>query len=156
MYLGGLNPQGEKMRHYEIVFLVHPDQSAQVPSMIQRYQTIIKNGNGKVHRLEDWGRRPLAYPINKVHKAHYVLINIECSDTVLAEIETAFRFNDMVIRNLILRRDHAVTGQSPMAKKANEQNARGGRGRSHGEHSDNESSPRHHSEERDDESVERA
>lgn len=145
------------MRHYEIVFLVHPDQSAQVPSMIQRYQTIIKNGNGKVHRLEDWGRRPLAYPINKVHKAHYVLINIECSDSVLAEIETAFRFNDMVIRNLILRRDNAVTGQSPMAKKASEQNARGGRSRSHSGHSsDDDTSPRHHSEDRRDDSEEKA
>ncbi|MCX7121165.1 MAG: 30S ribosomal protein S6 [Gammaproteobacteria bacterium] len=111
------------MRHYEIVFLVHPDQSGQVPSMIQRYQTIIKNGAGKMHRLEDWGRRPLAYPIDKVHKAHYVLMNIECSDAVLAEIETAFRFNDMVIRNLILRCNHAVTGQSPMAKKASDQSS---------------------------------
>lgn len=115
------------MRHYEIVFLVHPDQSAQVPIMIQRYQGIIKNGSGKVHRLEDWGRRPLAYPINKVHKAHYVLMNIECSDAVLAEIETAFRFNDMVIRNLILRKDHAITGQSMMVKKAAEQNNRSGK-----------------------------
>lgn len=113
---------GEYMRHYEIVFLVHPDQSAQVPAMIQRYQGIIKNGDGRVHRLEDWGRRALAYPINKVHKAHYVLMNIECSDAVLAEIETAFRFNDMVIRNLILRCDHAVTDASAMARKANEQN----------------------------------
>lgn len=126
------------MRHYEIVFLVHPDQSAQVPVMVQRYQTIIKNGSGKVHRLEDWGRRPLAYPINKVHKAHYVLMNIECSDEVLAEIETAFRFNDMVIRNLILRRDKAITGQSPMAKKANEQGGRSSKGRSYGSHSDNQ------------------
>lgn len=109
------------MRHYEIVFLVHPDQSGQVPAMIQRYQGIIKTGGGVVHRLEDWGRRPLAYPINKVHKAHYVLMNIECSEPVLAEIETAFRFNDMVIRNLVLRRDHAITGQSIMAKKANDQ-----------------------------------
>ena len=109
------------MRHYEIVFLVHPDQSGQVPSMIQRYQTTIKNGAGVVHRLEDWGRRALAYPINKVHKAHYVLMNIECNDAVLAEIETAFRYNDMVIRNLILRRDHAITQPSVMAKKATEQ-----------------------------------
>jgi small subunit ribosomal protein S6 len=109
------------MRHYEIVFLVHPDQSGQVPSMIQRYQGIIKNGAGKVHRLEDWGRRALAYPINKLHKAHYVLMNIECSDAVLAEIETAFRFNDMVIRNLILREDKAITQQSVMAQKAHEQ-----------------------------------
>lgn len=110
------------MRHYEIVFLVHPDQSGQVPAMIQRYQGIIKNGNGAVHRLEDWGRRPLAYPISKVHKAHYVLMNIECSDAVLAEIETAFRYNDMVIRNLILRQDHAITAPSAIARKANEQN----------------------------------
>lgn len=138
---GLFKPQGETMRHYEIVFLVHPDQSAQVPSMIQRYQTVIKNGDGKVHRLEDWGRRPLAYPINKVHKAHYVLMNIECSDAVLAEIETAFRFNDMVIRNLVLRRDQAISGQSAMAKKANEQSARN-KGRSHGHGSDEDQSPR--------------
>ncbi|PIZ03850.1 MAG: 30S ribosomal protein S6 [Gammaproteobacteria bacterium CG_4_10_14_0_8_um_filter_38_16] len=120
------------MRHYEIVFLVHPDQSGQVPSMIQRYQSIIKTGQGKVHRLEDWGRRALAYPINKVHKAHYVLMNIECSDAVLAEIETAFRFNDMVIRNLILRRDHAISDSSVMAKRAadQQQNSRP-RGRSY-------------------------
>ncbi|EKD77126.1 MAG: 30S ribosomal protein S6 [uncultured bacterium] len=118
------------MRHYEIVFLVHPDQSGQVPSMIQRYQSIIKNGQGKLHRLEDWGRRALAYPINKLHKAHYVLMNIECSDAVLTEIKTAFRFNDMVIRNLIVRRDHAITGQSPMAKKENEPNGREKKGRS--------------------------
>lgn len=110
------------MRHYEIVFLVHPDQSGQVPALIQRYQGIIKNGNGVVHRLEDWGRRPLAYTIGKVHKAHYVLMNIECSDAVLSEIETAFRFNDMVIRNLILRCDKPITDASPIARKANEQN----------------------------------
>lgn len=136
------------MRHYEIVFLVHPDQSGQVPSMIQRYQGIIKTGTGKVHRLEDWGRRALAYPINKVHKAHYVLMNIECSEAVLAEIETAFRFNDMVIRSIILRRDKAISGQSPIAKKAaNEQSGRPSRGRSHEGHS-------HH--DRDEESEDRA
>src|SRR3990167_8335724 len=112
------------MRHYEIVFLVHPDQSGQVPTMTQRYQTIVKNGGGRVHRLEDWGRRPLAYPIKKIHKAHYVLMNIECSDAVLSEIETAFRFNDMVIRNLIIRRNKALTAQSAMAKKENEPNGR--------------------------------
>ena len=117
------------MRHYEIVFLVHPDQSAQVSSMVQRYQGIIKNGGGKMHRLEDWGRRPLAYPIKKIHKAHYVLMNIECNEAVLTEIENAFRFNDMVIRNLILRRDKAITGQSIMMKKANEQSYRKERGR---------------------------
>ena len=117
------------MRHYEIVFLVHPDQSAQVPSMIQRYQGIVKNGDGKMHRLEDWGRRPLAYPIKKVHKAHYVLMNIECNEAVLAEIENAFRFNDMVIRNLILKRDKAITQQSSMLKKTHEQNNRKERSR---------------------------
>ena len=107
------------MRHYEIVFLVHPDQSAQVQSMIQRYQTVIKNGEGKIHRLEDWGRLQLAYPINKIHKAHYVLMNIECSDSVLEEIETAFRFNDMVLRHLTLKCKSAITEPSAMAKKAN-------------------------------------
>ena len=112
------------MRHYEIVFLVHPDQSAQVSSMIQRYQAIIKNGKGRMHRLEDWGRRALAYPINKVHKAHYVLMNIECSEAVLAEIETAFRFNDVAIRNLILRCDAAMTESSVMARKSNESGGR--------------------------------
>ncbi|OGT51073.1 MAG: 30S ribosomal protein S6 [Gammaproteobacteria bacterium RIFCSPHIGHO2_12_FULL_42_13] len=117
------------MRHYEIVFLVHPDQSAQVSSMIQRYQGMIKNGEGKVHRLEDWGRRPLAYPIKKVHKAHYVLMNIECSDAVLAEIENAFKFNDMVIRNLIIRREKAITHQSTMMKKTNDQSYRKERSR---------------------------
>lgn len=119
------------MRHYEIVFLVHPDQSGQVPTMTQRYQSIIKNGGGKVHRLEDWGRRALAYPINKIHKAHYILMNIECSNVVLSEIETAFRFNDIVIRNLIIRRDAAITGQSSMAKKMNEQNHVRSKYRSH-------------------------
>lgn len=108
------------MRHYEIVFLVHPDQSAQVPSMIQRYQTMIKEGDGKLHRLEDWGRRVLAYPINKIHKAHYVLMNIECSEAVLAEIENAFRYNDMVLRNLVLSKKEAITSPSPVAKKASE------------------------------------
>ncbi len=107
------------MRHYEIVFLVHPDQSAQVQSMIQKYQGIIKGGEGNVHRLEDWGRMHLAYPINKVHKAHYVLMNIECSDDVLNELETAFKFNDMVIRHLTLRCKGAVTEPSAMAKKVN-------------------------------------
>ncbi|EKD54437.1 MAG: 30S ribosomal protein S6 [uncultured bacterium] len=117
------------MRHYEIVFLVHPDQSAQVTTMIQRYQTIIKTGHGKVHRLEDWGRRPLAYPINKVHKAHYVLMNIECSEAVLAEIENAFRFNDMVIRNLILRCQEAITAPSAMTRRMNEKKENTGRGK---------------------------
>jgi small subunit ribosomal protein S6 len=104
------------MRHYEIVFLVHPDQSAQVPAMIERYQAMVTQDGGKVHRLEDWGRRQLAYPINKVHKAHYVLMNIECDQKALSELENAFRYNDAVLRNLILTRREAITGASPMMK----------------------------------------
>lgn len=104
------------MRHYEIVFLVHPDQSEQVPAMIERYRSIIEGKNGQIHRLEDWGRRQLAYPINKIHKAHYVLMNIECNNEVLQELQSAFRFNDAVIRNLIIRRDEAVIEPSPLAK----------------------------------------
>ncbi|MBT8430022.1 MAG: 30S ribosomal protein S6, partial [Gammaproteobacteria bacterium] len=92
------------MRHYEIVFLVHPDQSEQVPAMVERYRASIETSGGTVHRLEDWGRRQLAYPINKIHKAHYVLMNVECGNEALAEIESAFRFNDAVLRNLIIRR----------------------------------------------------
>ncbi|WP_423062469.1 30S ribosomal protein S6 [Candidiatus Paracoxiella cheracis] len=106
------------MRHYEIVFLVHPDQSGQVPSMIERYESTISQGGGKIHRLEDWGRRQLAYSINKVHKAHYVLMNIECDKAVIDELENAFRYNDAVLRNLILKRNHAVTKPSPMMKGA--------------------------------------
>ena len=105
------------MRHYEIVFLVHPDQSEQVPSMIERYRANIEEKGGKIHRLEDWGRRQLAYPINKIHKAHYVLMNIECDGDTLAELESLFRFNDAVLRNLTIRRDDAVTESSPLAKK---------------------------------------
>ena len=108
------------MRHYEIVFLVHPDQSSQVPAMLERYQTMIKNGNGHIHRLEDWGRRQLAYPINKIHKAHYVLMNIECSKAVVDELENAFRYNDAVIRNLFLKRDQAITDPSPMAQSGSD------------------------------------
>ncbi|MHB8454995.1 MAG: 30S ribosomal protein S6 [Acidiferrobacterales bacterium] len=109
------------MRHYEIVFLVHPDQSEQVPAMIDRYRSIIESGQGVIHRLEDWGRRQLAYPINKIHKAHYVLMNIECSAEVLREIETAFRFNDAVIRSITLARKTAVTVPSPLAKENQEE-----------------------------------
>ena len=111
------------MRHYEIVFLVHPDQSEQVPAMIDRYKATVESNGGKVHRLEDWGRRQLAYPINKIHKAHYVLLNIECSEAVREEIETAFKFNDAVIRSLILKRDEAVTDMSVLAKAKNEEDA---------------------------------
>jgi len=109
------------MRHYEIVFLVHPDQSEQVPAMIDRYKSTVETSGGKVHRLEDWGRRQLAYPINKIHKAHYVLMNVECDQAVRDEIETAFRFNDAVIRNLIMKRDEAVTDMSILAKAKNEE-----------------------------------
>ena len=100
------------MRHYEVVFLVHPDQSDQVPGMIERYQALIERGNGVVHRLEDWGRRQLAYPIAKIHKAHYIMLNIEVDADTLKELESAFRFNDAVIRNLVIRRKAAVTGNS--------------------------------------------
>ena len=104
------------MRHYEIVFLVHPDQSEQVRAMVERYRSIIESDGGRIHRLEDWGRRQLAYPIEKVHKAHYVLMNIECNKSVLDELESSFRFNDAVLRNLVMARREAVTDESPMAK----------------------------------------
>jgi len=105
------------MRHYEIVFLVHPDQSEQVPAMVERYRATVENSGGTVHRLEDWGRRQLAYPINKIHKAHYVLLNVECGSEALAELESAFRFNDAVLRNLIMRKKEAATETSPLAKE---------------------------------------
>lgn len=111
------------MRHYEIVFMVHPDQSEQVPAMIERYTSIVTEAGGQVHRLEDWGRRHLAYPINKLHKAHYVLMNVECTGEALAEIENIFRFNDAIIRNLVVRTSEAVTEASPMMK-ANEERGR--------------------------------
>lgn len=106
------------MRHYEVVFLVHPGQSEQVPAMIERYRENLEARGGTAHRLEDWGRRQLAYPINKVHKAHYVLMNVECNQEALDELEHAFRFNDAVLRNLIVRRDRAVTEASPLARSA--------------------------------------
>jgi small subunit ribosomal protein S6 len=109
------------MRHYEIVFLVHPDQSEQVSAMLERYRAIIESGNGSIHRLEDWGRRQLAYPINKIHKAHYVLMNIECDGEVLEQLNSAFRFNDAVIRNLVIKRDKAVTEDSPLIKSKEEE-----------------------------------
>ena len=104
------------MRHYEIVVMVHPDQSDQVPSMLKRYQTMIEEGGGVMHRLEDWGRRQLAYPINKIHKAHYVLLNIECNQAALDELTTGFRFNDAIIRNLVMRLDGPVTTPSLLVK----------------------------------------
>lgn len=104
------------MRHYEIVFLVHPDQSEQVPGMIERYSNLISQNGGVIHRTEDWGRRQLAYPINKIHKAHYLLFNVECDLNTLEEIETAFKFNDAVLRNLIMKRKKGDTEESPLMK----------------------------------------
>lgn len=105
------------MRHYEVVFIVHPDQSEQVPAMIERYQTLLKTNSGNIHRLEDWGRRQLAYPIQKIHKAHYVLMNIECDQKTLEELETSFKFNDAVLRHLTFATKDAVTTPSPMMKE---------------------------------------
>ena len=105
------------MRHYEIVFIVHPDQSEQVPAMIERYRTQISNHGGQIHRLEDWGRRQMAYPIQKIHKAHYVLMNIECDQETLDELEHGFKFNDAVLRHLTIRMDAAVIVPSPMMKE---------------------------------------
>lgn len=104
------------MRHYEVVFIVHPDQSEQVPAMIERYRTLVSSNGGTIHRLEDWGRRQLAYPIQKIHKAHYVLMNVECSQEVLSEIELAFKFNDAVLRHLTIATKAAVVEPSPMMK----------------------------------------
>ena len=116
------------MRHYEIVFLVHPDQSEQVPAMIERYKTLIEGGNGKIHRLEDWGRRQLAYPIDNLVKAHYVLFNIEVDQAVLNELVEGFRFNDAVLRHLVMRRDEAVTEQSLIMKNKDEKGDKPERG----------------------------
>lgn len=105
------------MRHYEVVFMVHPDQSEQVSAMIERYRSMLETSGGVIHRLEDWGRRQLAYPIQKLHKAHYVLMNIECGGEALEELESAFRFNDAVIRNVVIRKKAAVTEPSLLIKK---------------------------------------
>ncbi|MFZ9678277.1 MAG: 30S ribosomal protein S6 [Quisquiliibacterium sp.] len=112
------------MRHYEIVFIVHPDQSEQVPAMIERYKSMVETQEGKVHRIEDWGRRQLAYPIQKVAKAHYVLMNIECGVPVLGELEHAFRFNDAVLRHLTVSMRKAETGASPMLKQIQREESR--------------------------------
>jgi small subunit ribosomal protein S6 len=112
------------MRHYEIVFLVHPDQSEQVPAMVEKYQGMVTEAGGNVHRSEDWGRRQLAHPINKIHKAHYALLNVECPFGVIKEIKSAFKFNDAVLRHLVLSRDEAVTEASPMAVAVAEEKAR--------------------------------
>jgi len=105
------------MRHYEIVFLVHPDQSEQVPAMVERYEAVIAKHNGLIHRKEDWGRRPLAYPINDVHKAHYILLNIECNQEALDELKNLFKFNDAILRNLVLNQKEAISTESMLMKK---------------------------------------
>ena len=112
------------MRHYEIVFLVHPDQSEQVPAMVERYQGMVTESGGQIHRSEDWGRRQLAHPINKIHKAHYALLNVECDFPVIKELKSAFKFNDAVLRHLVIQRDEAVTEASPMAVAVAEEKAR--------------------------------
>ena len=112
------------MRHYEIVFLVHPDQSEQVPAMVEKYQGMVTEAGGQVHRSEDWGRRQLAHPINKIHKAHYALLNVECPFDVIKEIKSAFKFNDAVLRHMVLSRDEAITEASPMAVAVAEEKQR--------------------------------
>jgi len=114
------------MRHYEIVFIVHPDQSEQVPGMVDRYRGIVTSKGGKIHRLEDWGRRQLAYPIQKIHKAHYVLMNIECDGDTLNELEHSFKFNDAVLRHLTVKMKAAVTSPSPMMKEEKSKSLLGG------------------------------
>jgi small subunit ribosomal protein S6 len=110
------------MRHYEIVFIVHPDQSEQVPAMIERYRALIAGNGGQIHRLEDWGRRQLTYTIQKVHKAHYVLMNIECDQATMDELEHGFRFNDAILRHLTIKRDEAIITPSPMMKEEKARN----------------------------------
>lgn len=120
----GFHPKGKTMRHYEIVFLVHPDQSEQVPAMVERYQGMVTGSGGAIHRTEDWGRRQLAHPINKAHKAHYVLMNLECGHEVVKELTSAFRFNDAVLRHLVISRKKAITQASPMALAVEEEKAK--------------------------------
>ena len=129
------------MRHYEICFLVHPDQSEQVPAMLERYRALVEGANGKIHRIEDWGRRQLAFPIAKLHKAHYVLMNIECDGDTLAELEGIFRFNDAVLRHLTVRRQEAVVEQSIMmkAKEEKDRPSRSYGGRNRDDDSDDDS-----------------
>jgi len=108
------------MRHYEVVFLVHPDQSEQVPGMVDRYKKAIETSGGKVHRLEDWGRRMLAYPIDDIHKAHYIMMNVECGNDALAELTTNFRYNDAILRDMVIRRESAIVGESALMKEERE------------------------------------
>jgi small subunit ribosomal protein S6 len=130
--------QAENLRHYEVVFLVHPDQSEQVPAMIERYNGVINQHKGKVHRLEDWGRRPLAYPINKIMKAHYVLMNIECNQEAIDELSENFRYNDAVIRNMVLRVNRAINDPSPISKEreGRSEGDMSGEGRDRGDRAD--------------------
>lgn len=128
------------MRHYEIVILIHPDQSEQVPAMLERYRNLISTNGGAIHRLEDWGRRQLAYPIAKIHKAHYVLMNIECNQQTLAELTSAFRFNDAVIRNLVVNRKDAVMDPSALAKPKDAEDEQDS-SRDSGEDTDNAEAP---------------
>ena len=121
------------MRHYEIVFIVHPDQSEQVPAMVERYKTLVTSHGGQIHRLEDWGRRQLAYPIQKLHKAHYVLMNIECTGVVLNELEHGFKFNDAVLRHLTIKMKKAVTTPSPMMKEEKSKSMMEARGEASGD-----------------------
>jgi small subunit ribosomal protein S6 len=114
------------MRHYEIVFLVHPDQSEQVASMVDRYRATIESKGGKIHRFEDWGRRQLAYPIKKAYKAHYILMNVECDKDVVAELDNAFYYNDAVLRSMIMQRDEAITEESPMMRRDSRDTREGG------------------------------
>jgi small subunit ribosomal protein S6 len=141
------------MRHYEICFLVHPDQSEQVPAMLERYRSLVEGANGKIHRIEDWGRRQLAYPIVKLHKAHYVLMNIECDGETLAELEGIFRFNDAVLRHLTVRRQEAVVEQSIMMKTKEEKDRPG---RSYGDRSRADSDDDNGDTDDDDETLEAA
>ena len=129
------------MRHYVIVFLVHPDQSEQVPSMVERYTASIKESGGAVHRLEDWGRRQLAYSINKIHKAHYILMNVECSNEVLDELNTNFRYNDAVLRSMVIRCDEPVTEESPIMKSEQESRERKSRREERQAREESESAP---------------
>ena len=127
------------MRHYEVVLIVHPDQSDQVVGMVERYIKLVQDNNGIIHRLEDWGRRQLAYPIQKIHKAHYVLFNIECDGETLTELEELFRYNDAIIRSLVIRRDDAITEESQLAKNADEKRARKADRRSDNRNQDDDS-----------------
>ena len=128
------------MRHYEIVFLVHPDQSEQVPGMVERYSNSIKDSGGNVHRVEDWGRRQLAYSINKAHKAHYILMNVQCSEQILEELTTNFRYNDAVLRNMVVRMDEAITEESVIMKAEKESRERKNRSDRRPESSDSSNS----------------